>query len=159
MDLERVASCRGSFNADTGREVCQRLECFNERRATVWVPRVIDRIDADCNVDRTTRLCDCERVTQEERVAGRDICNRDLPARRVPSPIFRNRNVRSQRTAADRAKIDLLNEVLDNPDCEGDSTRAVQLDSMALPIVEAQRNAVKAIALHAREDDCGIHSA
>jgi hypothetical protein len=48
--------------------------------------------------------------------------------------------------------------MLDDSTLHSDTARTFQLDSMSLAIIETQRNALEALALHPRKNNCGIHS-
>jgi hypothetical protein len=108
-------------------------------RAAVGIPAVVERVHAHEDVVRAEHLGPRERERQEDRVARGHVGHRDAAADLVDRPVLGDGDVARERGAAERAQVDRHDGVVTRAELPGDEPRALDLDPMALPVVERQR--------------------
>lgn len=112
--------------------------------ATVGVSAVVQAVHADKDVCRVGDFGESERVGEKDRVAGRDVGNRNFgrPGRVVCSvnrAVFGDGDVGCERGSAEYAKIDVdhfvAGNIVSSSDCSGD----LDLLMVALSILKGKR--------------------
>ena len=72
--------------------------------------------------------------------------------------VFRHRDVRGQRAAAERSQIDLNNLMLAHTEMPGHTRRGLELDPVPLAVIEGERVALEAVAAGHAQAGGGIQS-
>src|SRR5467141_495161 len=130
-----------SLDAGPGRELRHLLVGRDVLRPAVRVAAVIERVHADEEIVRLQRFRPGEREAEENRVARRDVGERNrLRLRREqPLAVLRHRHFGSERRAAELAQIEFHDLVPRHARGPGDARRALQLVGVALAVAEAER--------------------
>ena len=150
VDAEGVA-----LDPGLGGEVRHRLEGGDELRPAVGIARIIERVDADEQVARAGRLRPAEAEREEDGVAGGDIGDRDLI---LGHALLRHGDVVGERRAAEAREIERQHDMALGAHRRRDSRRRLQLDAVALVVVDGERE--QPVARLAREagNDHRIHA-
>ncbi len=125
---------RPALDAGLGREVRHVFgtECGDELGAAIRITRVINRIHADENIGALEHFRPSHRVSQKNRIARGDICDRDA----FGQAVLGNLDVSGKRAAAESPQVNADHAMLTNAEMPGDARRGFELDTMALSVVE-----------------------
>ena len=104
--------------------------------------------------EHSEHLRPCHRVGKKDRVARRDVGDRDAGRQAV----FRHRDIRGERAPAEGPQIDLGHAMLAHAEVLCDARRRLQLDPMPLAVIERERVALEAVAPGDAQAGGGIQS-
>ena len=148
--LKRVPSTAG-----LGRELRELLESRDELRAAIGIPRVIDSGHTDEDIAGPENLRPAEREREHQRIARRDVGDRDTRGGRFRHGHFRIGQCR----AADTGEIDAHDAVLARAERCRELPRRRELRHVALPVIDTERVAFEAAAARDGERRGGIEAA
>ena len=130
MNLEAAA-----FDSGLGRQVRQSLELGDELGPAVGITRIVKRVDPDEDVARAAGLGQPQRQAQKDRVARRHVGDRDALA----YSLLGHSNIAGQRRAPERTKVEGQHDMAVG-EVGGDPARSVQLDPVALVVIDRERD-------------------
>ncbi len=134
LDAERIA-----LDPRLGREFGQPLECGDEFGTAIRITRIIERVDADIDIARTRRLGPAEREAEEDRIAGGDIGDGNATRIIGADTVLGHVDIGGERRTAERGQVHRQDDVAFGAERGGDAARGVELDAVALVIIERQR--------------------
>ena len=126
------------FDSGARGQIGELLERAKKLGPAVGIARVIDAIDADENVKRPEGLGPCEGEAEEDGVPRRDVGDRNPVRHHVFGPVLGNFRVRSERTAAEAAEVDVELDVAADAQRPRDPAGGLDLDGMPLAIANGQ---------------------
>src|SRR5467141_4522512 len=141
LDERRVDLQPRSLDAGLGRELRHLLVGREVLRPAIGVAAVVERVHADEEVVRLQRFRPGEREAEEDRVARRDVGQRNrLRLRREqPRAVLRHLHVGSEPRAAELAQVEFHDLVPRDAHRPGDALRALELVDVALAVAETER--------------------
>lgn len=142
------------FNARLRRDVGKPFELGNEFGSAVRVAGVIECVDADIEISRSSSFGETQRETEENCVARRYIGDWNT----VAEAAFGNRNVAGQRRTTERSKVKRQNDLAIGETLR-DTPRRIEFDPVALVVVHRERKHCKSLFTSDARTDHGVQSA
>src|SRR5260370_7276465 len=148
----------GGFDGGLGGQVGHALEGFDEFGAAVGVSGIIERVDADENVRGLENLGPGQREGEEDGVARGNVSDRNFLAHLGSWARLGHGDVAGERGMAELAEVEGDDAVLSSAEAGSNASGAIELDAVALAVVEGEGVAVEAIAAGERQAGGGIES-
>ncbi len=144
---------RPPLDAALSSQIRHVFESVNKLRPAIRIPRIIQRIHPDKNIGSLQHLRPSQRIRKKNRVARRNISNRNPRPHLRRRPVFRNVNIRRQRTPAESPQIDHRRPLFPRTQSRRHPRSRLQLHPMPLPVIERQR--ITLIPLPPRQSQTG----
>src|SRR5271166_4872681 len=127
-----------TLHTGLGGQIGKPGESLEELRSAIRIARVIEHVGADEDVEGADCFRVAKRDAKQNRVARRNIRDRNPVVDLIGASLLRNFDRVGQRRSADGAQVELHRAMLDNSETKRDFRRLIELDAMALPVVDAQ---------------------
>ena len=139
-----------------GRQVGHLLVGADVLGPAVRVAAVVQGVDADEDVAGLQHLGPGQREGQEDRVAGRNVGDRDLVRQVLGALVVRDADLSGQGRPAEHAQVDVGHDMLGHAERIGDPPGRVKFDAVTLPVAEAERMRDVALRMSDRQHRGGI---